>query len=304
MKTAIIPIIGVHSRRFAVRLLQTVASAEPFADQKIAWRAHSHPINRRSQHDSEIAFVQGQQHVALGRQRGNQHRLVFGGGEQQRLLAGQRIGNPLDPGPHGRPSHGRFRAEFSDVLTRFRAAVAGRNQAPAPVGGQFRDQPGQRFLRSAGGKQHAAIQENPHALPAFLQKFSASFSSSSIQLRKVSSGISRTGSASAGCRKIPPSRSSTSIIGCSVASRPNFRRMSGGRVIVPRLDTGILVMLQYCNAAMRLSSGDQGRPQTGGSILPTWSDFFPAHASRLLIFPSSSSAASSEFPTPQPFVQP
>jgi hypothetical protein len=95
---------------------------------------------------------------------------------------------------------------------------------PALVRSDFNDQSGQRFTRSAGGKQHAAIQENPHAFPAFLQNDSASLSSSAIQLRKVSSGISRTGRASAGCRKIPPSLSSTSIIGCAAASKPSFRR--------------------------------------------------------------------------------
>jgi hypothetical protein len=30
--------------------------------------------------------------------------------------------------------------------------------------------------------------------------------------------------------------------------------MSGGKVMVPRLDTGILVMQQCCNAALRVSS--------------------------------------------------
>ncbi len=125
---------------------------------------------------------------------------------------------------------------------------------PSSVVCDFRDQPRKRFSRTAGGKQHAAIQKNPHAFPAFLQKFSASFSSSSIQLRKVSSGMSRTGRASAGCKKTPPSLSSTSIIGFSTASSPILRRISGGKVIVPRLDIGILIMQQCCNTVMRPSS--------------------------------------------------
>ncbi len=132
-------------------------------------------------------------------------------------------------------------------------AVTGRYQLPAALRGNLENQPRQRFFRSTSGKQHAAIQENPHALPAFRQIASASISSATIQLCRISSGISRTGTASAGCRKIPPSLSSTSIIGCCAASSPSLRRISGGKVIVPRFDIGMLVMQQYCNAAMRVS---------------------------------------------------
>jgi hypothetical protein len=70
----------------------------------------------------------------------------------------------------------------------------------------------------------------------------------------VDSGISRTETASAGCRKTPPSRSSASIMGCAETSSPRLFRISGGRVTVPLLETGIAVMLQYCNAADTKSS--------------------------------------------------
>jgi hypothetical protein len=36
------------------------ASTEPLADQKIAWRVHSHPVNRRPKQQAEITFVQSQ----------------------------------------------------------------------------------------------------------------------------------------------------------------------------------------------------------------------------------------------------
>jgi hypothetical protein len=45
--------------------------------------------------------------------------------------------------------------------------------------------------------------------------------------------------------------------------------MSGGRVIVPLFDTGMLVMLQCCNAATRLSScKPEQQTERGGSTLP------------------------------------
>jgi hypothetical protein len=53
---------------------------------------------------------------------------------------------------------------------------------------------------------------------------------------------------SAGCKKTPPLLNSTNIMGFSAASRPRARRISGGSVIVPRFETGIAVMQQYCIA--------------------------------------------------------
>ena len=108
---------------------------------------------------------------------------------------------------------------------------------------------GERFYRSAGGNNDAAAEEDLHALAALSQKREASRSSSSIHCFIVVSGISRTGTASAGCRKTPPSRSSANIMGCADTSSPRLFRISGGRVTVPLLETGIAVMLQYCNTA-------------------------------------------------------
>lgn len=113
---------------------------------------------------------------------------------------------------------------------------------------------GERFYRSAGGNNDAAVEEDLHALAALSQKREASRSSSSIHCFIVVSGISRTGTASAGCRKTPPSRSSASIMGCAETSSPRLFRISGGRVTVPLLDMGIAVMLQYCNTAESGSS--------------------------------------------------
>jgi hypothetical protein len=45
-------------------------------------------------------------------------------------------------------------------------------------------------------------------------------------------------------------------MGFAAESSRNIRRISGGKVMVPRLETGIAVMLQYCNATLILSSAN------------------------------------------------
>jgi hypothetical protein len=62
--------------------------------------------------------------------------------------------------------------------------------------------------------------------------------------------------ASAGCKNIPPFRNSNNIMGFAAASSPNTRRISGGKVMVPRLETEIAVILQYCNATSILASAN------------------------------------------------
>jgi hypothetical protein len=44
-------------------------------------------------------------------------------------------------------------------------------------------------------------------------------------------------------------------MGFLAKSSPNALRISGGKVIVPRLEIEIAVMLQCCNAVLHLSSG-------------------------------------------------
>ncbi len=57
-------------------------------------------------------------------------------------------------------------------------------------------------------------------------------------------------------------------------SRPRFRRISGGIVIVPRFVMGTVVMLQRCIAASR-----QSRPCFAAILIMAWKGFFgPADA--------------------------
>jgi hypothetical protein len=46
----------------------------------------------------------------------------------------------------------------------------------------------------------------------------------------------------------PPFRSSSNIMGFSTTSNPSARRTSGGKVMDPRFETGIAVILQNCIA--------------------------------------------------------
>jgi hypothetical protein len=77
--------------------------------------------------------------------------------------------------------------------------------------------------------------------------------------------------------------------------------MSGGKVIVPRLDTGMAVMLHYCNAAACLSSreraaaGIMGGPATGAAI--------PSRLNRHRMFSPSSHPLDSQISQP-PSTQP
>ena len=68
--------------------------------------------------------------------------------------------------------------------------------------------------------------------------------------------MSRMGMATAGCKKTPPFRNSNNIMEFAAESSPNIRRISGGKVMVPLLETGIAVILQYCNATLILSSAN------------------------------------------------
>jgi hypothetical protein len=120
-------------------------SAKSLSDQKIATRAHQHTVNRRSEQYPEIALVESQQHRALSCQRGNQHRLVFGRGQQQRFPASQRIWNPLDLGLHVWPPQDCLLSKLPNIFAHFRMAIAGRDQTPGPVVCDSRDQPGKRF---------------------------------------------------------------------------------------------------------------------------------------------------------------
>jgi len=229
-------------------------SVQSCSDQKTSGRGDEHFIDFAFQKVSKVALVQGQQGIALGGQGGDQDGFVFRCDRQERVARRERVGRPFDSILPFQPSlHGAGR-EFSQISEGFRTAVMGRHEMPSLLWCQHKHQTGERPLRAAGGENHAGIKKNLHALPARSQKASASRSSSVIHALSVASGMSRTGTASAGRKKTPPSRNSTSIMGCSAAFSPKSRRTSGGKVIVPRFDTGIAVMLQCCHAAKLLST--------------------------------------------------
>ena len=223
-------------------------------NQELSGSQHMHSVNYGVQDNAEISRIQGEECIALGCEGGDENRFVFGGGQEDRPPFGQGIRRPLDQSLQVLPMRSGLRLELVEIFQSFAPAIRRRNQAPTPLGGEDRNEPRERFLGSASRKDHATIKKNPHILPEFFQKLSAPRSSSAIHSCKFSSGISRTGMASAGCRKTPPFLISTSIMGFSATSNPKARRISGGRVIVPRFETGIAVMQQYCNATVEKSN--------------------------------------------------
>ena len=223
-------------------------------NQELSGSQHMHSVNSGVQDNAKISRIQGEECVALGCEGGDENRFVLGGGQEDRSPCAQGIRRPLDLSLQVLPMRSGLRLELVEIFQSFSPAIRRRNQAPSSLGGEDRDEPRERFLGSAGRKDHATIKKNPHILPEFFQNLSAPRSSSAIHSWSVSSGISRTGMASAGCRKTPPFLISTNIMGFSAASNPSTRRISGGRVIVPRFDTGIAVMQQYCNATIEKSN--------------------------------------------------
>jgi hypothetical protein len=106
-------------------------------------------------------------------------------------------------------------------------------------------------------QENAGIKEKPHRLTlrGVALKVAMSASSRAIHRSIVALGMSRMGIATAGCKKRPPSHSSTRTMGLLSLSRPNLRRSAGGSVREPRLLSGIVVaMQQCCIVAMRDSS--------------------------------------------------
>lgn len=112
-------------------------------------------------------------------------------------------------------------------------------------------------------QENTGVQKKLHDLGrAFRGPFRNAFRASSsarIQDWMVSTGRSRTGMAVAGCRNTPPSLSSTTRRGFSRRSSPSRRRIAGGKVIPPRLFKVSVVMVKFCNTALRQSSTDRDR---------------------------------------------
>jgi hypothetical protein len=225
------------------------------AGEKVARGGDAHSIDRRSEKFFEISGIECEKFRAICGEGGDQDGFVFCGQWKKRVPDGEGVRHPLDVLLESGPGCRRGGRKFDEVFHDLCAAIRGGDELPFSFRTKLDHEPGEGSRGTASGKHHAAVEEDPHALPAFFQKASAPRSSSAIHFLRVDSGMSRTGTAAAGNRKTPPSRSSTKTIGFSVVSSPSDRRISGGRVTVPRLDTGIAVMLQRCNAVEGLSNG-------------------------------------------------
>jgi hypothetical protein len=238
------------------------------SNQKISRGRDSQSIDRLAHQIPEVARVEREQLGAPGGQRGDEHRLVFRSQRRQQIAGRERVRHPLDLLFKIPPSFARRCREFPRFLS-LRSAIRGRNQTPSAFRGEFQHEPRKGMRRSTGGKDGAAVEENPHALPACRKKPSASRSSSAIQAWSLDFGMSRTGIASAGCRKTPLSRSSTSTMGFCAESNPSDRRISGGSVTIPRFETGMAVMPLRCNAAERVSSPASFIPKNPRARFPS-----------------------------------
>ena len=164
----------------------------------VPWGGDEGAVDFGAEEGAEVAEVEGEEDFAAVGEGGDEDGFVFGGGEEERTFAGQGIGYPFQFGAQGRPICCCFVAEFADVAGNFGAAIGGGDKVPIALLGDQGDQAGQGFLRSAGRQNDAAVEKDSHAWPARCQKPSASRSSSVIHFFICSSGISRTGSASAG----------------------------------------------------------------------------------------------------------
>ena len=223
--------------------------------EEVSRGGDAHSIDRRSEKFFEISGIESEKFRAICSEGGDQDGFVFCGQWKKRVPDGEGVRHPLDAVLEIRPGCQCGGWKFDEVFHDLCAAIRGGDKSPFSFRTKFHHEPGEGSRGAAGGKHHAAVKEHPHALPAFFQKASAPRSSSAIHFRSVDSGMLRTGTAAAGNRNTPPSRSSTKTIGFSVVSSPSDLRISGGRVTVPRLETGIAVILQRCNAVEGLSTG-------------------------------------------------
>jgi len=158
----------------------------------------------------------------------------------------------------GAPFPGCGDRQFAEVPIDFLNTVERGYKVPMRVEPEVKNRPRGSTGRSCCSKQNTGIQKDLQALcrplrAVFRNAIMAS-SSSRIQDWMVPAGMSRTVMAAAGCRKTPPSRSSTTINGFSMRSKPIRRRIAGGNVSPPRLFKVSVVMLIFCNTALRQSS--------------------------------------------------
>ena len=158
----------------------------------------------------------------------------------------------------GAPFPGCGDGQFTEVPVDCLNTVERGDKFPMLVETEVKNRPRGSTGRSCCSKQNTGIQKDLQALcRPFRETFrnaSMASSSSRIQDWMVPAGMSRTGIAAAGCKKTPPSRSSTTIKGLSMRSKPIRRRIAGGNVIPPRLFKVSVVMLIFCNTALRQSS--------------------------------------------------
>src|ERR1019366_6973911 len=97
----------------------------------------------------------------------------------------------------------------------FLGAVISRNQYPIQRVGSANQEPRSSLPSSRCSQENAGIKEKPHRLTlrGVARKVAMSASSRAIHRSIIALGMSRMGIATAGCKKRPPSHSSTRTIG-------------------------------------------------------------------------------------------
>ena len=84
--------------------------------------------------------------MALGCQRRDQHRLIFGGGQEQRAVGDKGGGNDSDFRLDLSLRQNSGLSELDHIPVNFRDAVGGGNEIPVAVGRSLEDEPGERTL--------------------------------------------------------------------------------------------------------------------------------------------------------------
>jgi len=127
------------------------------------------------------------------------------------------------------------------VLFDFGDAIVRRGQAPTFFVSAFDQGMRQAFGRPAGSQQRRGVEKDDHLLINFT--LAASSSSSFIHFLMVAAGMSRIGTVTAGCRKMPSGLSSARRMEWLLSS-PSLRRSSMGKVRVPREEMAMAVFMQ------------------------------------------------------------
>ena len=251
------------------------ASGRALIDKELAGTEDLQAVNLRADDVLKIGFVEREEDIGFGTEGGEEDGAILGLGEDQYLVEGEFDRHEDQVRKQGStPVRAGFVAKLGCIAVGFLDAIGRGKELPAEDAGMLENLARRALGRAGGGKQDAGVEEEFHFFNLTLGvrvKAAISASSRAIQRASFSRAMSRTGTAAAGCRKSPPSRSSTMTRGLLMRSRPSLRRSAGGRVRPPRLLTGrVSVMRQCCIAGSK-----------HGDYEARWSWSFSNHVSSL-----------------------